>query len=274
MATPANLRRTARPFQRGTGPAPSRVSAPFRDAVVRCSLCHILPLLRRFPGLLSLVTYAVADITLGRRSGLVLADQRAWTGLRNSIRPLDILLTKSRFKLTDRLIPGYFNHAAVVLGDDPGAGDRGSWTPSEHARVVEAVRSGVRVTTLEDCVNADSVAVLRDETLQDSSRCRIVQRAIQELGKAYDSGFDFASGERQCCSKLVAGLFNHLPLGQTRVPGFVLPDDIASLSLGPSPSLTLVQLVVDGIEIDATGRRAWCAVTAAGGREPVQRGMN
>lgn len=245
------------------------MNALLLDTPVQRAMGHLLPFLRRLPWLLPCVTYAIADVTLGRRRGLVRANQQSCLQLRNCVKPFDILLTKSRFKLTDRLIPGYFNHAAIYLGSEAAhldqRSDRSSTWPSEDEPVLEAVRSGVRVTTFEDCINADTVAVLRDDTLQDVRRQHIVQRAILEFGKGYDSWFESDSGERQFCSKLVGGLFSHLPLAAAaRVPGFVLPDDFACLALGSPPALTLAQLVVDGVVIADDQRIACCASRLAG----------
>src|SRR5690606_9308662 len=45
------------------------------------------------------------------------ATQSSWMrSLKQQLRPLDILLEKTPFRLTDRFIPGHFGHVAFWLG--------------------------------------------------------------------------------------------------------------------------------------------------------------
>jgi hypothetical protein len=216
----------------------------------------VLPLLRRLPWLLPWVTNVVGEMCVGRRVGRLRGDPACGQHLRAVLHPLDILLTKSPFRVSDRLIPSYFTHAAVFLGDNvPAATDGPAWPSAlgvgpTGALVVEAARSGVRIVGLDEFINVDTLAVLRDPCLPTALRQGIRQRALCELGKEYDFGFDGTDNDRHFCSKLVASLFAHLPF-EERVGdrGIVLPDDIARLALATRPALSLELLFVDGTRV-------------------------
>jgi hypothetical protein len=78
--------------------------------------------------------------------------------LQDAVRNLkagDILLEKTPFRLTDRLIPGHWGHAAIWVGNEQELKELGLWDHSvvrKHhndirrgASVVEALRDGVQM---------------------------------------------------------------------------------------------------------------------------------
>ena len=94
------------------------------------------------------------------------------TALADDLEPLDVLLDKSRWRgAIDVAIPGYFTHVAVWLGDRADLEAAGIWrhplvvphhSEFEHGPVViEAVRSGVKLTPLPEFLNLDELVVVR-----------------------------------------------------------------------------------------------------------------
>ena len=52
------------------------------------------------------------------RTGKLYKDVDFLEDATQDIQPLDILLEKTPFRLTDKLIPGYWSHAAVYVGNE------------------------------------------------------------------------------------------------------------------------------------------------------------
>ena len=184
----------------------------------------------------------LGSIYLNRRFGIIYADQEVRDYVYQSIEPLDIMLARSPFRLTNHIIPGYFHHAGIYLGSREHLatllGDRGhmveSYCPQGTSTgcVIEATREGVRLVSLDEFLNTDTLAVLRDMSLASGHRDSLVRRAIDELGKKYDFSFGIADDERQFCTKLVATIFSHLHFysGEVR-KSTLIPDYIVKIAL-------------------------------------------
>jgi hypothetical protein len=220
-----------------------------RHAIL-CSIARAMPKMRVVPWFVPWVTNQLARINVGRRNGRLHGNPAGVACLRATLRPMDIILTRSAFRISDRVIPSFFTHAAVFVGDDlsshlPPAPKRRMPRPGE-ATVLEAVRTGVHLTTLEAATDADILVALRDPSLVDHRREAVSRRIPGELGKKYDFWLDQHDDERIFCSKLVARLFAHLPIEPAAErPFLTLPDDIARLAVVPNPALSPVILLGD-----------------------------
>jgi hypothetical protein len=147
-----------------------------------------------------------------------------------SLMPGDIMLTRREWHLTNLGIPGYWTHAALHIGSvdqidryfadlsqldgrAPSAviqdrfpkvyaalrhEDDAGTTPS----VIEALRPGVIVQSLEASGAADSLAVLRPR-VSKSDRWAAVLEALSHYGKPYNYQFDFRIDSALVCSQLV-----------------------------------------------------------------------
>lgn len=183
--------------------------------------------------------------------GDVLADVRA------NLRPGDILLEKTPFRLTDKLIPGYWGHAAVWIGSEEELKELGIWDNPVVARyhdeirdgrlVVEALRSGVEMNTLRHFLNIDSIGILRKPDQDRKARTNTIIQALRQVGKPYDFNFDVESKGRVYCSKLVYLSYSGIDwptqksLGRTTFT----PDDVAIEAAKNGP-LQLVTFYHDG----------------------------
>ena len=156
-------------------------------------------------------------------------EERLWATVHNEmislLEPGDILVEKKRGTIADILIPGFWGHTALWLGDDSyleaiGAYDSGENKMShlqakKHRpyiqrgrQVIEAVFTGVIVNTLEHFLNCDTVAVLRlkDKAIpRDKTRseavAEIVKRAIYHAGQEYDFWFNVNTSNTIVCSE-------------------------------------------------------------------------
>jgi hypothetical protein len=215
-----------------------------------CAIARNMPRMRAVPWFVPWVTNQLARINVGRTNGRLHGNPAGVARLRAALRPMDILLTRSAFRFSDRVIPSFFTHAAVFVGDDVSSrlppAPNGRTPRPRGATVLEAVRTGVHLTTLEAATDADILVALRDPSLVGHRRDAVTRRIPGELGKEYDFWLDEHDDERIFCSKLVARLYAHLPIQPAAErPFLTLPDDIARLAVVPDPALSTVILLGD-----------------------------
>lgn len=156
-----------------------------------------------------------------------------------SLQAGDVLLEKTPFRLTDSFIPGHWGHAAVWIGSEEELRELGLWEHpvvveyrTEIRRghgVVEALRSGVEMNTLEHFLNVDDLAVLRHRKFDREGRRQVILQALRQVGKAYDFNFDTQSSDRIVCSELVYHSYGdvHWPTERKLGRVVVSPDNIA-----------------------------------------------
>lgn len=196
----------------------------------------------------------------------------------SSLRAGDILLEKTPFRLTDKLIPGYWGHAAVWIGTEAELKELGIWNNPlviryrneirEGRLVVEALRSGVEMNSLQHFLNIDSIGVLRKQDQSREERATTVIQALRQVGKPYDFNFDVESKGRVYCSKLVYLCYSGVEwptkksLGRTTFT----PDDVA-IKAARDKALQVVAFYHDGKRVsDAPTVRMAELMGAAGGR--------
>lgn len=163
--------------------------------------------------------------------------------LEKTFKPLDILLEKTRFALTDTFIPGNFGHAALWLGTENQLKEIGLWDSEfikphqEKIRqgytIIEAVRPGVRLTTLEHFMQIDEIAILRNKDIQNNINAmkETYIIALDQLGKDYDFNFDVGTISTVVCSELI-----FMAMGDVKWPtefimgrATISPDNLAEL---------------------------------------------
>jgi 1-acyl-sn-glycerol-3-phosphate acyltransferase len=135
--------------------------------------------------------------------------------LRPVLRPGDLLLMRSEHKITTALLPGFWVHAALYVGNRDELRQLGlsehptvrkAWPAipkeSRWGVVLEAISPRVTLTPLEKCLHVDHVAVLRPNLADAEGREALVE-AFSHYGKPYDYEFDFNVTTRLVCSELV-----------------------------------------------------------------------
>ena len=167
--------------------------------------------------------------------------------LKARLKPLDILLEKTPFRLTDHFIPGHYGHVAIWLGhqeeilnykvnyqgDEILLLDHPEVSPylekmSLGKLIVEALRDpGVTMNTLEHFMDIDDFLVLRITDLKNPGEK--ILRTIQQVGKPYDFNFDVETENTIVCSELVYTVFNdqEWPLDRTIGRYTISPDHVA-----------------------------------------------
>ena len=151
------------------------------------------------------------------RKGYLHNDESALKAMKRELRPLDILLEKTPFRLTDKFIPGHFGHVAIYVGTEAELKALDLWNHpliKSHqediragATVLEALREGVVLNPLEHFMNVDDVAILRRNKLNQDQETQYLLNAFRQLGKEYDFCFDVETLNRIVCSELVYQVF-------------------------------------------------------------------
>ncbi len=195
------------------------------------------------------------------RKGKLYGRSNVLKELKGTLAAGDILLEKTPFRLTDKLIPGYWGHAAVWIGTERELRDLGIWDHPVVARyhdeiregrlVVEALRSGVEMNSLEHFLNIDSIGILREPGLDGQARADTILKALRQVGKPYDFNFDVESKGRVYCSKLVYLSYSGIdwPTKKSLGRATFTPDDVAVKAV-QGGQLKLVTFYHDGKRVD------------------------
>ncbi len=184
------------------------------------------------------------------RKGQVTSQAEAMTYLRANLRPLDILVTKSRGRVTGHLIPGWFSHAVVYLGSEADLRALGVWSDPEirpHLLAirsgrdfVEAVSSKVRLAGIEKAIDADQVAVLRPR-LSAAARRQALRAFLAHVGTPYDFRIDAGESDRLYCAELVDHVLKaHLPRHMQYGRQVIWPAEMATAALSGRNGLDFV----------------------------------
>ena len=177
------------------------------------------------------------------RTGHLYNNNLALAQAKANLIPLDIILDKSKFVLTDKFIPGYFSHVAIYLGTQEQLEAIEMWNhpdiipyQEEIAKgniVLEAVREGVRLSTLKHFLNIDELLIIRKEDSLDDKNLIIdkINRGISQLGKDYDFNFDVSTLDKIVCSELIYIIFGnvHWPTQYRFGRATISPDNIAEI---------------------------------------------
>jgi uncharacterized protein YycO len=202
------------------------------------------------------------------RKGKLYGDDEVRQKIQSVLQPLDILLEKTPFRLTDKLIPGHFGHVAIWIGTKSELIDAEVWenlvvqqyadqissesdpdSRDEH-QIIEALRNGVQLSTLEHFLNVDDFAILRPIFAEDSNDELIREAlvmAFRQLGKKYDFNFDVNTTDKIVCSELAYVSFPSMdwPTEKTLGRHNISPDNVAQLARNNIP-LKLVMFYHDG----------------------------
>ena len=174
------------------------------------------------------------------RKGHMLDSDVAIEMAKNSLRPMDIILEKSPFVLTDKLIPGHYGHVAIYLGTKTQLEEIGMWNHPDIVphhdeieagnTILEAVRPGVRLNSVEGFMNIDEYTIMRktDGLMSSAQVSEQISRGIDQLGKDYDFNFDISTLEKIVCSELIYIVFGHVnwPTEYRLGRPTITPDDI------------------------------------------------
>ena len=182
---------------------------------------------------------------LKSRDGLLNDNKTFIYHLNKELKPFDILLEKTPFRLTDRFIPGFWGHSALYLGNENQLREIGLWDHPALEKyqskikngylILEALRSGVRLSTIKSFSNIDDFALLRfKEPLSIIKQEKYLENALAQISKKYDYGFSFDENNRILCTEIIYLTFEDLSFKTSKgIQGrYSTIDQIAEKALG------------------------------------------
>ncbi len=212
-------------------------------------------------GSLSQVFGNAVGETVWRKGKLLKLSPKQRQSILNILQPLDIILEKAPFRLSDKFIPGHFGHAAVWIGtkkqlqelklwDHPTVQPYHGLIESGHS-IVEALRPGVQINTLNHFLDIDDLAITRlKEKLSLAKKQQYILNAFAQIGKDYDFNFDVETDTKIVCSELVYVTFDDMqwPTEKTFGRYTITPDNVAN-KVGVDKEFSTLLIYHDGKKV-------------------------
>jgi hypothetical protein len=140
--------------------------------------------------------------------------------LSSLLQPGDLLLVRADCKLTSMVLPGFWTHTAIYLGNQRLLEPLGiavhpyvapHWPKlvesGDSVCVIEARPPAAMISTLARCLYADHVLAVRPALSQEEIRSSLCE-AFGHLKKGYDFSFDFRASSRIVCTELIYRIFD------------------------------------------------------------------
>ena len=142
--------------------------------------------------------------------GSYLIKGRETRTIMNTLAPGDILVRGYKNYLDGYVIPGFFSHVALYMGDVPNK-EKIELIPSIREKfyaegeqmVVHAMAEGVFMEDLLDFCRCDYLVVLRSSKITPDDVDDIYNKALRQLGTPYDFQFDFSRYNNLSCTEFV-----------------------------------------------------------------------
>lgn len=176
--------------------------------------------------------------------------------LLETLRPLDIVLVRSRPAITRLAIPSHFTHATLWLGKPSEIKKAGLLklpAVQEHSAdlmagktVFEAAGSKVHLSGISELTNTDEIVILRPRGLTRSRLRKKFGSLFGHLGTPFDYNFDYNDKSRLTCMETIAMVFPELGLPVRYTVGryAIIPDDIVRMALNGHAGVRIIQHVV------------------------------
>lgn len=209
-------------------------------------------------------------------------DARAY--LLKRLRPLDLVLVRSRGKATHHIIPSEFAHVAVYLGSEAELSRAGVWRHPDvqpHARdirdgavFIEADVKNVHLSKPERIFDTDRVVVLRPRVRSAAERRTLLAAFYETIGTRFDYHFNAEESETLFCAELANHVLDNqgIPLRRAYGRTTIRPDDMIAEVLAGRSRLTFVAYVVGTPTGWRAGDRGDLAADMEAARTPARRG--
>ena len=157
----------------------------------------------------------VAAIHTGRSS------EKNINQLLPSLKKWDIICQKSPQCLTDHLIPGYFGHVGIYLGD---------------STFVESIQDGVTLSTAQRFLEGSSFIVLRPIQISNQQDAHMNHLVKSQIGKQYDFNYNIESPDQLVCTELIFLVFDRVNWRTEKAVGrtIICPDFLVQTALQSS----------------------------------------
>lgn len=131
----------------------------------------------------------------------------------NVLKPGDILLRKHMHYLGSMVIPGYWTHAAIYIGED-------------HVVHVRSKGIGTIKEDILTFLRCDDVAVLRPANPEEVSGAIEKAKTFLDLGIQYDYDFNTELDDKFYCTELVDNCYGYPTRTRLGAKEIIKPDDL------------------------------------------------
>ena len=133
------------------------------------------------------------------------------------LKPGDVLVNRKEHALTNYFLPGFWPHALLYIGNDHQLNEMGiaeqadvksrwqqvvSCSDSGRGCVIESLKDGVRIRSMESPFRSDSLLILRPR-ISKRLIADAIGRVFSHDGKPYDFDFDFSRSDRLVCTEVI-----------------------------------------------------------------------
>lgn len=196
------------------------------------------------------------------RKGKLYHKQDFMNDIYSALEPLDILLEKSSFRLTDKFIPGFWGHVAINIGTKKQLTELDIWDHQlvkkyhqqieSGSTIVEALRKGVLLNNLNHFSNIDDFAQLRlKQQLSLKEKRTLILKALAQIGKKYDFNYNIENSETIICSELPFVLFEEVSWETQKMFGrYTITVDEVAKQGKTGGDFILKKLYLDGEKVD------------------------
>ena len=174
--------------------------------------------------------------------------------LLRTLRPLDVVIVRSRPALTRAAFPTHFTHVAIWLGKE-GELKRAGVTRLAAARLhledfgegktlLESANDDVHLSEIFEVMNTSEIAIVRLAWAKGDQRRRY-SHMFEYLGQPFDYNFDLKDERRLTCIEVMAKVFPEvkLPVRYTTGRYTYIPDDLARMSTRPGNGVSFVAYI-------------------------------
>jgi len=131
----------------------------------------------------------------------------------NIIKPGDILLRRYNHYLSGLMIPGYYTHASIYIGND---------------KIIHMLGDGIDKQDILTFCRCDEVAIIRSKEEQINKIAIDKANVYFKQSIEYDFNFDFADGKEFSCTEFINDIFNY-PTMERIKENYIMPDDFLKL---------------------------------------------
>jgi hypothetical protein len=131
----------------------------------------------------------------------------------NTIQPGDILLRRYNNYISGLMIPGYYTHSAIYMGNN---------------KIIHMLGDGIEKQDILTFCRCDSVVIIHCNEEQISKGAIKKARDLYIEGVEYDFGFDFSDKTRHSCTEAVSYFYND-PKMDKKKDNYIMPDDFLSI---------------------------------------------
>jgi len=131
----------------------------------------------------------------------------------NVIQPGDIVLRRYDNYISGLMIPGYFTHASIYVGDN---------------KIIHMLGDGIDSQDILTFCRCDEVAIIHCNIEQIKKDAISKAKQYLDSNTEYDFSFDFSNDTRLSCTELIENIFNHPTMIKIK-EGYTMPDDFLNL---------------------------------------------